>query len=83
MTKGLIVYTNGKDEHGNDICQACRLTKTMIESKRLPYTEIDISADHKSADLLRAAGHLELPVVVTGNDVWTGFRPDKIRGLHG
>jgi glutaredoxin-like protein NrdH len=77
-----MIYTLGKDEHGNELCQACRLTKTMVESKHLTYTEIDVTADDKVRDMLKAAGHKEMPVVVTGNDVWTGFRPDKIRGLN-
>jgi glutaredoxin-like protein NrdH len=28
-----------------------------------------------------ALGYLQAPVVVTGNDHWSGFRPDRIKAL--
>ena len=28
-----------------------------------------------------ALGYLQAPVVVAGNDHWSGFRPDRIKGL--
>jgi glutaredoxin-like protein NrdH len=30
-----------------------------------------------------ALGYLQAPVVVVGNDHWSGFRPDRIRALAG
>jgi glutaredoxin-like protein NrdH len=30
-----------------------------------------------------ALGYLQAPVVVAGNEHWSGFRPDRIKGLSG
>jgi glutaredoxin-like protein NrdH len=30
-----------------------------------------------------ALGYLQAPVVVAGNDHWSGFRPDRIKVLSG
>jgi glutaredoxin-like protein NrdH len=30
-----------------------------------------------------ALGYLQAPVVVAGNEHWSGFRPDRINGLAG
>jgi glutaredoxin len=65
-------------------CQACRMTKMLMDAQNVSYREIDVSVDKKSYENLIAAGHTRLPVVVTSNGVWTGFHPEKIRGLpHG
>jgi glutaredoxin-like protein NrdH len=65
-------------------CQACHMTKYLFEQQGTSYREIDVSIDKKAYETLQAAGHKSLPVVVTSNGVWTGFRPEKIRGIgHG
>lgn len=73
----VLIYTK-------DQCQACRLTKIAFDDAHMPYTEHDITNDPAMQANLRAAGHLEMPVVVTNYEVWTGFRPAKIKGaIHG
>lgn len=63
-------------------CQACRMTKYLMDKNKVAYREIDISVDKKAYDTLLAAGHTSLPVVITSKEVWTGFHPEKIRGIH-
>lgn len=65
-------------------CQACKLTKMMLDDAHTAYEERDITDDLAMQASLRAAGHREMPVVVTTFEVWTGFRPAKIKGaIHG
>jgi glutaredoxin-like protein NrdH len=35
----------------------------------------------KARDYVIALGHLQDPVVVAGQDHWSGFRPDRIKAL--
>lgn len=62
-------------------CVQCEYTKKFLDQKGLPYTEIDIDADRAMAAQLRATNQLQLPYVVTGEDCWSGFKLEKLRGL--
>ena len=42
---------------------------------------VDISLDSEARDYVMALGYLQAPVVVAGNDHWSGFRPDRIKAL--
>lgn len=42
---------------------------------------VDISADVDALERVRALGFLQAPVVVAGEEVWAGFRPDRITAL--
>lgn len=68
-------------------CQACNATKRHLDRIGLPFTEIDVMADHRAAQRLRDMGSLELPrVEVTGfpslRESWTGYRPTKIEETY-
>ena len=42
---------------------------------------IDMSVDAEALELVKGLGYLQAPVVVTDEDHWSGFRPDKINEL--
>lgn len=48
----------------------------------IEYSVFDISADHQARDYVISLGYCRLPVVVAGDDHWSGFRPDRIRELN-
>jgi glutaredoxin len=76
-------------EPGIPPCQPCRLTKIMLDAMHIEYETINIlTPDNRQIwKDLQAAGHTQLPVVMVAyggprdSEVWTGFRPEKIRGL--
>ena len=39
--------------------------------------------DSEARDYVMALGYLQAPVVVAGNEHWSGFRPDRINALAG
>ena len=45
--------------------------------------KVDITLDSEARDYVMALGYLQAPVVVAGNDHWSGFRPDRIKALAG
>ncbi len=49
----------------------------------LAYETVDITLDSEARDYVMALGYLQAPVVVAGNDHWSGFRPDRIKALAG
>ncbi len=68
-------------------CQACRMTKRMLDDRRIAYVEEDLTDnDEARAFVAETLGHRQLPVVVlegAGRDDdelihWSGHRPDRI-----
>jgi glutaredoxin-like protein NrdH len=52
------------------------LSKLEIEFKT-----VDLSEDNIAMDLVKSLGYQAAPVVVFGDDHWSGFRPDKLDAL--
>jgi glutaredoxin-like protein NrdH len=47
----------------------------------IAYDTVDISIDAEARNYVMSLGYLQAPVVVAGNDHWSGFRPDRIKTL--
>lgn len=62
-------------------CVQCTATYRALDRQGLEYEIFDVSADEKALEAVKALGYLQAPVVVTDDDHWSGFRPDKIQGL--
>lgn len=62
-------------------CVQCTATYRALDNKQIPYETRDVSTDEAALERVEALGYLQAPVVVTDEDHWSGFRPDKIAGL--
>ena len=62
-------------------CMQCSATSKALEKQGISYRKVDISLDSEARDYVMALGYLQAPVVVTENDHWSGFRPDRIKAL--
>ena len=62
-----------------DNCVQCNRTKAALKKRDLEYVEIEI--DDETADSFREQGYQSLPIVVTDDETWAGFRPDKIKEI--
>lgn len=62
-------------------CVQCDATKRALSSKRIAYEAVDMSEDPDALATVKALGYAQAPVVVTSEDHWSGFRPDKIKAL--
>jgi glutaredoxin-like protein NrdH len=62
-------------------CVQCNATYRALDSKGIEYRSVDLSEDPNALDVVKAMGYLQAPVVVTDDDHWSGFRPDKIAAL--
>jgi glutaredoxin-like protein NrdH len=52
------------------------LTRNGIE-----FETIDLSQDESAMALVKELGYSAAPIVVVGDDHWSGFRMDKISAL--
>ena len=64
-------------------CVQCNATFRALDSRGVEYRTVDLSKDPNALDVVKAMGYMQAPVVVTDNDHWSGFRPDKIATLTG
>ena len=62
-------------------CSQCNATYRALDKAGIEYSVVDISQDPEARDYVMALGYLQAPVVVAGEDHWSGFRPDRIKAL--
>jgi glutaredoxin-like protein NrdH len=62
-------------------CVQCNATYRSLDNKGIEYEVIDVSEDAEALETVKALGYMQAPVVVTEDDHWSGFRPDKIDEL--
>lgn len=68
------VYT--KDE-----CIQCEYTLKKLKEFHIPYQELPM--DDAAVKLVKDRKlHMNSPVVVTANTVWTGFKIDRLQALR-
>lgn len=73
-TAAITVYTKPS-------CVQCNATYRALDAKGLNYTTVDLSDDEEALEAVKALGYLQAPVVITADDHWSGFRPDKIASI--
>lgn len=59
-------------------CVQCQATKKALDKSGVAYQTVDITQDPAARDYVIGLGYLAAPVVVAGDDHWSGFRPDRI-----
>jgi len=62
-------------------CVQCNATYRALDAKGIEYEVRDLSQDEDALEYTKSLGHMQAPVVVAGEDHWSGFRPDKIAEL--
>ena len=74
MTNTITVYSKPD-------CPQCVQTKRILEREGHVFNEVDVTEDAAALARVKELGYLQAPVVETGDDHWSGFRPDKILAL--
>lgn len=67
-------------------CARCTMTKKALDKQGVPFIERDVREDSAARDYItEELGYSEAPVCVvedgTGEDHWSGFRPDNIKRI--
>lgn len=60
-------------------CVQCDATKRALDKQGLEYTEVDMTMDPSALEFAKSLGYAQAPVVVAGDEHWSGYRPDKIK----
>lgn len=59
-------------------CVQCVATYRALDSKGIKYEIKDMSEDPEALALAKELGYLQAPVIISGDQHWSGFRPDLI-----
>ena len=62
-------------------CVQCTATYRALDAQGIQYEIFDVTADDKALQTVKDLGYMQAPVVITGDDHWSGFRPDKISAI--
>lgn len=63
-------------------CVQCTATYRALDRLGVAYEVVDVSQDSAALEKVRALGYQQVPVVIAGDEHWSGFRPDKIGSLQ-
>lgn len=74
MSIDVVVYTK-------PACVQCDATYRALDRKGVEYTTVDVTTDAEGLAIVQGLGYLQAPVVVAGDQHWSGFRPDHITAL--
>ncbi|GAA1319241.1 glutaredoxin-like protein NrdH [Brachybacterium tyrofermentans] len=62
-------------------CVQCDATKRDLNSRKIEHETVDLTQDADALAKVKEMGYQRAPVVVTEEDHWSGYRPDKIKVL--
>ncbi len=65
-------------------CPWCKQAKALLESKGVPYLEVDVTKDRRLVEELQGiSGQLGVPVTTDGATVVVGFNKARLERLAG
>lgn len=67
--------------YSKPLCVQCDATKRALNKAGVAYDVVDITEDAEALAKVKSLGYVQAPVVITSQDHWSGFRPDKIKTL--
>ncbi len=62
-------------------CVQCTATCRALDQQGIPYRVLDVSKNEESLSFVRGLGYMQVPVIVTDDEHWSGFQPDKLSAL--
>lgn len=62
-------------------CVQCDSTKRYLARNNVEFKTVDLSQDDAAMNMVKALGYTAAPVVVAGDQHWSGFRMDLLNML--
>lgn len=62
-------------------CVQCDSTKRVLTKNGIEFNTVDLSTNETAMEMIKTLGYQAAPVVIAGDDHWSGFRPDKLSAL--
>lgn len=65
--------------YSKPMCVQCDATKRALDKQGVSYEIIDMSVDAEALEYVKSLGYVQAPVVMAGEQHWSGYRPDLIK----
>lgn len=62
-------------------CVQCTQTKKLLQREGFEFSEVLLNEDEQASLMVKELGYSSAPVVIMGDNHWSGFRPDIIMSL--
>ncbi len=62
-------------------CVQCDATHRTLKRAGVPFVSVDVSVDREALDYIVGLGYQQAPVVIAGEEHWSGFRPDRLAAV--
>lgn len=62
-------------------CVQCDKTKAFFKKNKIEYRLFDVSEDKGAFLVVSKMGFKSVPVIVTDDNIWSGFQPDLLKTL--
>lgn len=62
-------------------CMQCKMTKKFLEQNGADYQEINIDEQPEKIEYVKSLGFAAAPVIESGETVFSGFQPAKLKAL--
>ena len=62
-------------------CVQCTATYKALERSNIEFQIFDVTEDQDAYETVKNLGYLQAPVVIAGDEHWSGFQPDRIAAL--
>lgn len=69
--------------YDKDNCGECRKTEKYLDELGVSYRTVNVSHDPEALAYIKELGFTQAPVVVVGEEMWSGHQPRKIESLFG
>lgn len=65
--------------YSKPMCVQCDATYRALDKQGLDYQSVDVTRDAEALGFIKGLGYQQAPVVIAGEDHWSGYRPDRIK----
>lgn len=62
-------------------CGPCGQTKRWLEKEGVEFDAVELKTTEDFENLIHPMGYKQVPVVVAGEDHWSGFRINRLKEL--
>lgn len=62
-------------------CVQCSMTLRALDRQGISYQVLDVAQDSAAHARITSWGYRQVPVVLAGDEHWSGFRPDRIAAI--
>ena len=62
-------------------CVQCDATYRALDKHGVDYAVVDVSVDRDALQYIIGLGYNQAPVVIVGEEHWSGYRPDRIKAV--